>query len=227
MTKWMLASLMVASALLVSAAPNWVGAIRVQPNGAIVMGNPAAKVKLVEYLSYTCGHCAHFAGESKAPLRQTYIAKGLVSVELRNAVRDRFDFAAALLARCGGPSRFHGNSEVLFATQEAWLGKAQAFEAENSARMNSLSINESLKLIARGVGLDEIMKGRGFTPAQIDACLTSKADQDAVVGMANEAWNTRKIKGTPSFLINGTVVDGVGNWAGLEPRIKSAAMAVR
>jgi protein-disulfide isomerase len=222
-----LAFLMLAPAFLVAAAPNWVGSVRTQPNGAVVMGNPAAKVKLVEYLSYTCGHCAHFAGESKGPLRQGYVAKGLVSVELRNAVRDRFDFAAAVLARCGGPSRFHGNSEALFAAQESWLGRAQAFEAENSARMNSLSINDSLKLIARGIGLDAIMKERGFTPAQIDVCLTSKPDQDAVVGMANEAWNTRKIKGTPSFMINGAVVEGVGNWVALEPRIKSAAMAVR
>jgi protein-disulfide isomerase len=220
-------ALVAASVLMVGAAPNWAGSVRSQPNGAYVVGNPAARVKLVEYLSYTCGHCAHFAAESKTPLRDAYIAKGLVSVEMRNAVRDRFDFAAALLARCGGASRFRGNSEALFAAQEAWLGKAQAFEAENSAKLANASINDSLKLIARGVGLDAVMQGRGFTPAQIDACLTSKADQDAVAAMANEAWNVRKIRGTPSFMINGSVVEGVGSWSGLEPRIKSAAMAVR
>lgn len=220
-------ALLAASVLVVGAAPNWAGSARTQPNGAYVLGNPAARVKLVEYLSYTCGHCAHFSEESKAPLRDAYVAKGLVSVEMRNAVRDRFDFAAALLARCGGASRFRGNSEALFAAQPVWLGKAQAFEAENSARLANASINDSLKLIARGVGLDAVMKARGFTSVQIDACLTSKADQDAVAAMANEAWNVRKIRGTPSFMINGAVVDGVGSWTGLEPLLKSAAMAVR
>lgn len=216
-----------AALLLAGAAPNWTATVRQQDNGAYVLGNPAAAVKLVEYLSYTCGHCAHFAGESKAPLRTAYVARGLVSVELRNAVRDRFDFTAALLARCGGPSRFHANSEAIFAAQAAWMGRIEAFQAANGAKLAGLAINDSLKLIARGVGLDAILRQRGYSAAQIDACLTSKPEQERVAAMANEAWNVRKIKGTPFFLINGAPVDGVGNWAGLEPKLKASAMAVR
>lgn len=216
-----------ALALVAAASPNWTATVRTQPSGAHVMGNPAARVKLVEYLSYTCGHCAHFATEAKQALRQNYVAKGLVSVEFRNAVRDRYDFAAALLARCGGAGRFHGNTEALFAAQEEWLSKAPAFERDNGARVAALSINDGLKAIARGVGLDEIMVRRGFTQTQIDGCLTAKAEQEKVAAMANEAWNSRKIKGTPYFLINGAPVEGVGNWSGLEPRLKSAAMAVK
>lgn len=214
-----------AVALVAAAAPNWVASVRVQPNGAFVMGKPAAPVKLVEYLSYTCSHCAHFTGEASAPLKAGYVAKGLATVEVRNAVRDRYDFAAALLARCGGPSKFFGNTEALFATQATWLGKASAFETANAERMSKLAMNDSLKAIAKGVGLDTLMRARGLSPAQIDACLSDAAAQKQVVAMANEAWTIRKINGTPSFLINGNAFEGPGSWAAVEAGLKAALAA--
>lgn len=222
MTRWMLFA---ALPLLAAASPMaWDKTVRATSNGAYVMGNPAAKTKLVEYLSYTCGHCAHFVGESNVALKAGYVARGTVNVELRNAVRDRFDFAAALLARCGGPSRFFGNSDAIMAKQEVWLGKANAFAQANGTKLDTMPPNEGLKLIARGLGLDVIMKARGFSVQQIDACLTSKADQDRIVAMTKEAWNVRKITGTPSFLINGELVDGT-SWAVVEPRLKAASAA--
>lgn len=214
-----------AVALVAAAAPNWVASVRVQPNGAFVMGKPAAPVKLVEYLSYTCSHCAHFTGEASAPLKAGYVAKGLATVEVRNAVRDRYDFTAALLARCGGPSKFFGNTEALFATQAAWLGKASTFETANAERISKLAMNDSLKAIARGVGLDTLMHARGLSAAQIDACLSDAAAQKQVVAMTNEAWTIRKINGTPSFLINGNAFEGPGSWAAVETGLKAALAA--
>jgi len=214
-----------AVALVAAAAPNWVASVRVQPNGAFVMGKPAAPVKLVEYLSYTCSHCAHFTGEASAPLKAGYVAKGLATVEVRNAVRDRYDFTAALLARCGGPAKFFGNTEALFATQATWLGKASAFETANAERMSKLAMNDSLKAIAKGVGLDTLMRARGLSAAQIDACLSDAAAQKQVVAMTNEAWTIRKINGTPSFLINGTAFEGPGSWAAVETGLKAALAA--
>ncbi len=214
-----------AVALVAAAAPNWVASVRVQPNGAFVMGKPAAPVKLVDYLSYTCSHCAHFTGEASAPLKAGYVAKGLATVEVRNAVRDRYDFAAALLARCGGPSKFFGNTEALFATQATWLGKASAFETANAERMSKLAMNDSLKAIAKGVGLDTLMRARGLSPTQIEACLSDAAAQKQVVAMANEAWTIRKINGTPSFLINGNAFEGPGSWAAVEAGLKAALAA--
>lgn len=219
--------LLVAIAALTIGAtpPNWVATVKLAPNGAFVMGNPAAKAKFVEYLSYTCSHCAEFNAEASGPLKRDYVAKGLVSIEFRNAVRDRLDFTAALLARCGGPAKFFAISDQLMATQSVWLGKAQAFGEANGEKLQSMSINEGLKLIARGLGFDAIMKARGITPAEMDACLTNKAAQDKIAAMTNEAWGVRKIRGTPSFLINGNEVDAPGKWALLEPELKSALAA--
>ncbi len=206
-------------------APKWASTVTLAPNGAFVMGNPAAKAKLVEYLSYTCSHCAEFTAEAAVPLKRDYVAKGLVSVEFRNAVRDRLDFTAALLARCGGPRQFFAISDQLMATQSVWLGKAQAFSEANGERLEKMPINEGLKLIARGLGFDAIMKARGISPADMDACLTNKAAQDKIAGMTNEAWGSRKIQGTPSFLINDTLVSAPGKWAMIEPELKTALAA--
>jgi protein-disulfide isomerase len=214
----------IAASVLIAAAPNWTTTVRQAPNGAFVMGNPAAKAKLVEYLSYTCGHCAHFAAESKA-LKTNYVAKGMVSVEFRNAVRDPYDFAAALLARCGGASKFFANSDAIMAAQPQWLSKANGFARANAERLSKLPINDSLKAIARGVGLDAVMKARGYTIAQIDACLTSKPDQQKIAGMRNEAWTARQLTGTPSFLVNDRLAANTSDWAALEPKLKAAIAA--
>lgn len=214
-----------ALALATAAAPNWVASVRVQPNGAIVMGKPAAPVRLVEYLSYTCSHCAQFVGEASGPLKASYVAKGLATVEVRNAVRDRYDFTAALLARCGGPAKFFGNNELIFASQATWLGKASAFETANAERIGTLPMNESLKAIAKGVGLDLLMRKRGLSQAQIDSCLADANAQKQIAAMANEAWSIRKINGTPSFLINGNAFAGPGSWAAVEAGLRAALAA--
>lgn len=212
--------------VLIAAAPaNWANRARQLPSGAIVLGNPAAKVKFVEYLSFSCSHCAEFTAEAKLPLKRDYVAKGNVSVEVRNAVRDRYDFTASLLARCGGPSRFFGNSEAIMASQNVWLGKAGAFDAANAEAMAKLPIDQTLPLIMRGVGLDLVMKARGFTPAQMNACLISKPDQKVIVAMTSEAWNIRKIDGTPAFMINDKPFSAPGHWSAVEPEIKSALAA--
>jgi protein-disulfide isomerase len=217
--------LFLASAAPAEMARDWAATVTTDANGAYVMGNPRAKVRLVEYISYSCSHCAEFVAESKLPLKRDYVARGLVAVEFRNAVRDQFDFAAAMLARCDGPAKFFGHTEALLAAQPQWLGRAQGFLNTHGARVAKMTPDEGLKLTARGVGLDKIMAKRGMAPARINACLTNKAAQDKIAGMTNEAFGSRKITGTPTFLVNGTQLTNAGHWPVVEGSIK-AALAV-
>jgi protein-disulfide isomerase len=203
-------------------APDWVKTVAQAPNGAYVMGNPKAKVRLVEYVSYSCSHCAHYVGEASEPIKRDYIAKGLVAVELRNAVRDQFDMTAALAARCGGAARFFGNSDLLFATQDEWLGKAQAFMDAKGALLKKAKPIDGFKLILRGVGIDKILAKRGLTQTQLDACLANKAIVQPVLALNKLAWEVDKIDGTPSFQVNGTTLTGAGSWAIVEGSLKAA-----
>ena len=83
------------------AAPNggdWAQTVTATPAGGFLMGNPDAKVKLVEYGSMTCGHCATFSEEGAPKLIEKYVKSGQVSFEFRNFVRDGADMAAALVS---------------------------------------------------------------------------------------------------------------------------------
>ncbi len=205
----------------IGAAPvDWTRTVTHAPNGAYVMGNPKAKVRLVEYLSYSCPHCAHFTVESFPKLRRDYVASGKVAVELRNAVRDRYDFAAALLARCGGAARFYPQNEALFGAQEALMTKAQEFEAQ-SPPPEGTPVGDLLTGIAQGSGMTALMRARGVPAAAQKKCLTSKTEQGTVLAMTKEAVEVRKIEGTPTFLINGQA-SGVYDWATLEPKLRAA-----
>ena len=89
-------------------APNngdWSSIVSKTAEGGFIMGNPNAKVKLVEFGSLTCPHCAEFEEKGGNALIENYVKKGLVSWEFRNFVRDPVDMTATLLARCGGESR--------------------------------------------------------------------------------------------------------------------------
>ena len=206
-------------ALAAASAPNWPSRVALSPIGGHVLGNPAAPTKLVEYISYTCTHCAHFVGEASEPLKTGYVKGGKVSVEVRNAVRDKYDLTAALLARCGGPKRFFGNHEALFANQDAWMAKLQAYDRGAAKPSEQLA---ALRDIGQNTGLYELMGKRGFTPAQLDACINDPAAMKRVLAMTDEAWNKVKIQGTPAFTVNGTISGG-STWASLRDALPAAA----
>lgn len=223
MTRMLLA---VAAALLATLAPapdaatarvaerDWTATVTQTPTGAFVMGNPKARVKLVEYLSLTCDHCAHFAAEALGPLKSNYIRSGLVSLELRHAIRDPFDIAASLLVRCEGPGGYFAATETVLAKQPEWLQRASELPGEEPG---DKPMNERLIAMAKASGLDTL-----FPPARVGPCLSNPAEHKRLAAMADEAWVKRKIEGTPAFLINGVVQPDVASWDALEPKLKAA-----
>ena len=202
-------------------APLWSAQVTVSAIGAHIVGNPAAKVRLVEYFSYTCGHCGQFAKAAATPLKTQYIDKGLVAVEYRNLIRDPFDLTAALLARCGAAKAFPGNHQAIFATQPGWLDRIDKATDAQHARWSEGSIGERTRRIAADTGLAALMRQRGYDAARINACLDSDVARTEVIGMTNIGFNTDKVHGTPSFFINGADT-GVHDWPSLKTRLDLA-----
>jgi len=198
---------------------DWTATVTRTPAGAFVVGNPKAKVKLVEYLSLTCGHCAHFSQEAWGPLKAGYIGKGLVSLEIRHALRDGFDVTASLLSVCEGPKGYFDAIETVLAKQGEWALRANSFQEEG---IEAKPMNERMMVFARGAGLDLLFAERGMARARMAACLSNAAEQKLLTAMAQEAWGERKIGGTPAFLINGVMQEHVASWEALEPRLKAA-----
>jgi protein-disulfide isomerase len=205
-------------------APNngdWSTIVTQTPEGGFLMGNPNAKVKLVEFGSMTCPHCAEFEEQGGKPLIDNYVKKGLVSWEFRNFVRDPFDMAATLLARCGGQANFFGMTRTLFHDQKNWIGKIQAVDPAQLQALQGLPPAQQFSTIADLGGLKTFAAQRGVPRAKADQCLANQADIDRLVQMITDA-QAFNIPGTPAFLINGSLVEETATWQALEPKIKEA-----
>src|SRR5881398_3208672 len=103
---------------------DWTHVVAATPAGGFVLGNPKAKVKLVEYGSLTCPHCRAFDEEGVPTLLGKFVKSGQVSWEFRNYVRDAADLTAALIARCNGARGFFPLVRALYHDQPTWFGKA-------------------------------------------------------------------------------------------------------
>lgn len=204
-----------------AAARDWTKTFAATPSGFRV-GNPDAKVRLVEYFSFTCPHCAAFAGEGFAALRQKYISTGQVSLELRSALRDRLDYVTALTARCAGPQGYVATVEDIMAAQKDWEQKAVDWDGAHPADFQGDGAVPAMHALVTNAGLEAIASKHGLTPAAIGTCLGDKTSQALLQQSTNDAWNVRKIPGTPAFLINDVLQAEVFSWETLEPKIQAA-----
>jgi protein-disulfide isomerase len=214
-----------AALTLIAATPTkaklWSATVTTSPIGAHVVGNPAAKIRLVEYFSYTCHVCADFAKLGSAPLKTQYIDRGLVLFEYRNLVRDPFDMTAALLARCGGPAAFARNHQAIFAAFDTWTAKVKnATDAQKTSWFEGTTGQRARK-IAADTGLTALMRARGYTQAQLDAALDSEVAQAELTGMTNIGRSADRVGGTPTFFINGRNAEVVA-WPALKSKLDLA-----
>lgn len=214
-----------AALTLIAATPAkpvpWSSKVTTSSIGAHVVGNPAAKVRLVEYFSYTCHVCADFAKLGSAPLKTQYIDRGLVLFEYRNLVRDPVDMTAALLARCGGPAAFARNHQAIFAAFDTWMAKVKnATEAQTNSWFEGTTAQRARK-IAADTGLAALMRARGYTQAQLDAALDSEVAQAELTGMTNIGRSADRVGGTPTFFVNGRNAE-VTAWPALKSKLDLA-----
>lgn len=204
---------------------DWSTVVSQTAEGGFLMGNPNAAVKVVEFGSMTCPHCAEFEEQAMKPLADNYVKSGKVSFEFRNFVRDPFDVAASLIARCGGTTSFFGLTRGLFADQSDWFATVQSADQAAMQQVQSLPPNQQFAEIAKIAGFQDWAAVRGLSPEKTAACLANQSEVDRLVQMQNDAVSAHDITGTPSFLLNGEVVPiepGSTPWQQLEARIKAA-----
>ncbi len=204
------------------AGTEWATTVVETPDGGMQMGNPNAPIKVVEYGSMSCSHCAEFSEKGMEPLKAKYISTGKVSYELRNYVRDPMDLTATLLARCGGPGPFFPLAEQMFADQANWFVKVQAMTPADQQAMAALPPAQQFAKFATLLGLDGFVRQRGISAEKANACLANTAESDKLVKMRDRANTEFNLQGTPTFLINGQVAPDTGTWESLETKIKAA-----
>ena len=158
-----------------------------------VLGNPNAKVTIIEYASLTCGHCAEFHTSVLPKLKTAYIDTGKVRLVFRDFPLDEMALRASALAHCSGPDRYFAFLGVLFTSQMTWARS-----------------NDPLAALTR------LAKLGGMSDQQVEACYANKALTDRILATRLEAAQQYKIDSTPSFVINGTKHNGGYKFEDLE-----------
>lgn len=202
-------------------APNdgdWSERVTRTPDGGFLMGNPDAPVKLVEYASYTCPHCATFAQAAGGPLRETYIKSGQVSWEFRSFLRNAQDVAISLLAQCMPTEAVFRTADQIFEQQQELLGSIDESEGQ---RLQVLPPDQQIAPLARAMELDTFFARRGLPESRFSQCLGDGQAVQQLTNATNRAISEMQIQATPTFLVNGEKLD-VSDWAGVEPRLRAA-----
>lgn len=199
---------------------DWTQMVVETPEGGYLMGNPNADVKLVEYGSLTCPHCAEFAEKGAPVLIQNYVKTGRVSYEFRNYLRDGLDLSMALVAHCTGPNRFFPLADAIYKDQKSFFERAQAAPAE---QQQALQANPNPEGFANLAGLQQWAAQHGVPSARSNACLTNETLSNKIIQTSNDATTQYPdFRGTPTFVLNGSMLKETATWDKLEPAIRDA-----
>jgi len=202
---------------------DWSTVVSATPQGGFLMGNPNAAVKLIEYGSMTCPHCREFEEKGMKPLVDTYVKSGRVSFEFRNFVRDPYDLAASLIARCNGAKSFFPLTRAIFEDQPNWINKLQSVPPEQVQALQNLGPNRQFLELAKLAGFQEWAAARGVPAAKSTQCLTNEAEVNRLVQMNSDATSEHPdFQGTPSFVLNGELLKQTAAWEALEPKLREA-----
>jgi protein-disulfide isomerase len=149
------------------------------------LGNPEAKVTVIEYLSPTCPHCMEFATTIFPQIMTEYVDTNKIQFIPRPYIRNVLDAVVFMLAEAAGPEKYHEVVETFFKTQETWA-------ASNTP-------NDAIFAIAQQLG---------FTKESYDAALKNQDVYAGLEAVQKQAVDEFQLSGTPNFYINGNKHNG-------------------
>lgn len=163
--------------------------------GDHALGNPEAKVTIIEYASLSCPHCASFHKETFPALKERYIDKGKVFFIFRHFPFNEPALRGAMLTECAG-DKYFTFLKVLFNSQDKW-----AFSGDTI---------ENLRTIAN-VG--------GIGAEKFDKCMADKKTEDRIVAGVSAASKELGVSSTPTIFINGEKIEAARDIDFLVPKI--------
>ncbi len=157
-------------------------------DGALVLGNPAAPVTLVEFTDYQCPFCARHTQQTMPQIISQLIETGRVYYVMKDFPLDQIHpqaRAAAVAARCAGEQEADwAMHDLLFARQQNWSGQA--------------NVNTIFAGYAAELGLNETAFSDCLRSGRYDAAIEQNVQEGLSLG----------VRGTPAFFINGFPVSG-------------------
>ena len=159
----------------------------------MALGKEDAPVTIVEYMSMTCPHCAHFHTTTFDEIKKKYVDTGKVRFIIREFPFDPRAAAAFMLARCNAakPEEL-STAEQYFPMVSMLFKQQQTWAAADDGR----------------AALLQMSKLAGFTEDSFTKCLTNQKLLDQVNATRERGSKEFGVNATPTFLINGKRYSG-------------------
>ena len=162
------------------------------------MGDKEASIKIVEFASLTCGHCAKFHNEVFPKIKEEYIDTGKIVFTYRDFPLDKFALKASVITRCSGNDRFFNFLKVLYKKQKDWTSTQDPFKS-----------------------LLKIAKLGGLKNDEIKVCVGNKSIEDGILKQRLSSSKKFDIKATPTLYINGKKYEGELSFEALKLKINT------
>jgi len=170
------------------------------------LGDKNAPIVFIEYASLSCPHCADFTKESFLKLKEDYIDKGKMVFSFRSFPLNNQALLSSLIAECyanqneNKHQKYFDIIKILFRTQEEW-----AFDKNFADKLKA------------------ILKLDGLSAAKFDECAKNQKLIEKNLKTRIDAIEQLSLKSTPTFFINGKIVEGFVEYASLKKIIDQIA----
>jgi protein-disulfide isomerase len=152
-----------------------------------VVGDKNAPVTIIEYASLSCSHCANFHNNTLEDLIKEYVDTGKARIVFRDFPFNYPALIGSMVLRCIPEDVRYDYMNALFQLQSKWV-----------VRENAKSTQELYK----------IMQSGGMTKEEFETCTNNVELENTILQALIAAQNEFNIQSTPSFLINGNLVEG-------------------
>lgn len=201
----------------------WSDVVSPTDAGGMRMGNPDAPIKVVEYGSLSCPHCAKLAQDGLKPLIEKYVDSGRVSYEFRSyAIHGIIDLPLTVLVKCASPDAFFPLVDQIYVNQKDIIDRAEKGNDQAKATSN-LPPDKRWVALADAFGLTDWFASRGLPEDQAKACLAKSDDAQKVADMTQKWYKDDGVDSTPTLFINGRKTD-IRTWGpeGSDPGLEAA-----
>ena len=162
------------------------------------LGKPDAPIKMIEFASLTCGHCARFHNEVMPTIKEKYINNGKIFFTYKDFPLDKFALKASIISRCSGNKNYFSFLDVFYKKQSSWTRSQDPFKS-----------------------LLRIAKIGGLKDEEIKVCVGNKSIEDGLLKDRLQSSKKYDITATPTIYLNGKKYTGDLTLEALELKINS------
>ena len=155
-----------------------------------MIGDENAPITIIEYASMSCSHCANFHTNTLPELKKEYIDTGKVRMVFRDYPFNYPALLGSMMLRCIPSEVRYDYMNALYELQTTWVDKDPKITKKE---------------------LYKIMQSGGMTKDEFNSCYTNLDNENLILEGVMAAQKEFNIKSTPSFVVNGNILEGNKN----------------